>query len=259
MIVIQNVTQYYGAKAALRDVSLEVWPGELLAVMGPNGSGKSTLLQVAAGLLWPLEGCVEINGLKRRSSVVNELAIRRKTVYLPAEPWLPKASTGREFLIAVGRLYGHDDKRLLAHAEKLLTLFNMNDIGDTATAAYSTGQQKKIALCSAFITEAPVLILDEPFSGGLDPSGILALRKVLARLAERTDVTVLMATPVPELVEQLANRVAVMEDRQIKAVDTPEALRRKAGGDGSLQDALEHIVNPHTDEHVDEYVREWGR
>jgi ABC-2 type transport system ATP-binding protein len=257
MIRIENVTQYYGAFAALRDVSLEVQSGELLAVMGPNGSGKSTLLQVAAGLLWPLEGYVEINGLRRRSTAENELAIRQQVVYLPAEAWLPKKMTLTEFLIAVGRVYGHDDRHLVAHAERLIRVFNLTDQADQPIPKLSTGQHKKAALCSALITEAPVMILDEPFSGGLDPAGIAALRKLLTHLASREDVTILMATPVPELVEQIAHRVAVIEDRTVKLVDSPAGLRARCGEAANLQDALEQLLEPQAQQHVDDYLEAW--
>ncbi|MCB9866088.1 MAG: ABC transporter ATP-binding protein [Phycisphaerales bacterium] len=259
MIRLANVTQYYGARPILRDLSLDVQAGELLAVMGPNGTGKSTLLQVAAGLLWPLEGYVEVAGLRRRSTAANELAIRQQVVYLPADAWLPGRSVVKEFLVAVGRVYGVDDRRLLAHADQLLTVFNLTEQAYTEIARLSTGQKKKVALCSAFIVETPILILDEPFSGGLDPSGIIALRKVLTHMAQRDDITALIATPVPELVEQFAEKVAVMHDGAITAVDTPAAIKARFGGDVSLEEALERVLEPQTLQHVDEYLETWKR
>lgn len=258
-IRLANVTQYYGARPILRNLSLDVQPGEVLAVMGPNGTGKSTLLQVAAGLLWPLEGYVEIAGLRRRSTAANELAIRQQVVYLPADAWLPGRSVVKEFLIAVGRIYGHADKRLLDHADRLLTVFNLTEQAYTAIASLSTGQKKKVALCSAFIAETPILILDEPFSGGLDPSGILALRKVLTHMAERDDITALIATPVPELVEQFAEKVAVMHEGAIVAVDSPAGIRDRFGGGTSLEEALERVLQPQTLTHVDDYLETWKR
>ncbi len=91
MIQVTNVTHHYGVKPVLRDVSMHVNIGELVAIMGPNGMGKSTLVSVIAGILWPVKGYVEIDGLRRRSSEEAELAIRRKVVYLSADPWVPRA------------------------------------------------------------------------------------------------------------------------------------------------------------------------
>lgn len=119
MIEVINVTHHYGVRPVLRNVSLHVDKGEVVALMGPNGMGKTTLLGVIAGALWPIEGTVRIDGKVRRSSPENELAIRRQVVYLPAEPWLPSTRTGREWLLAVGRLYGIGEQRLMDHVPRL--------------------------------------------------------------------------------------------------------------------------------------------
>src|SRR6185503_10688674 len=103
MITVLDVTHHYGSRRVLRDVSLHVRRGELMALMGPNGMGKSTLLGLMAGALSPMLGTVEIDGVPRRRSPDEEHAIRRKVVYLPAETWAPNLS-GREWLFAVGRL-----------------------------------------------------------------------------------------------------------------------------------------------------------
>ena len=123
------------------------------------------------------------------------MRIRQRVVYLPAEPWLPRFSTGREYLLAVGGLYRIDTDRLFGHIDRLLQLFDLTPLADANIGSYSTGQHKKIMLSSALVSEAPIMLLDEPFSGGLDPSGILALKRVLQNLAQRSDVTIVLATP----------------------------------------------------------------
>jgi ABC-2 type transport system ATP-binding protein len=112
---------------------------------------------------------------------------------------------------------------------------------------------KKIVLCSALITEAPYLLLDEPFSGGLDPSGIMALKRVLQRLAERDDITIVLTTPVPELVEELADRIAIVRDGQLAAFDSVDGLRRQTGTDGPLADVLQRLLNPETLANIEHY------
>lgn len=253
MIEAVRVTQHYGVRPVLTDVSLRVPGGELACVMGANGVGKSTLLAVLAGVHSPQKGHVLVDGMRRRSTEEVESAIRKRVAYLPASAWLPTSRTGRDFLLAVGRLYGVEDERLFDHVERLARLFHLEEKIDSPIAGYSTGQQKKIALASALVTEAPCLILDEPFAGGLDPSGILALRKVLARLAARPDVTVVMATPVPELVEGLAHRVAVMDEGRLVAYDTPAGLRERTGCDGTLQEVLERLTDPGVLADIDQY------
>ncbi len=255
MIRVVDVIQHYGVRPVLRGVNLEVRDGELLALMGPNGMGKSTLLGVMAGALWPQEGYVEIAGMKRRSSEDNELAIRRKVAYLPADAWLPTGHTGREYLLAVGRLYDVPELRLMEHIDRLFELFDLTAKGESPIGSYSTGQSKKIALASAFVTEAPILLLDEPFSGGLDPAGIIALKSLLARLAQDQNVTVVIAVPVPEIVEELANRIAIIAEGKILACDTVAGLREWTGCTGPLANVLEKLLSPATREHIDHYFK----
>ncbi len=253
MIRVVNIVQHYGVRPVLRNISLEIGSGELAVVLGPNGSGKSTLLGVMAGALWPQQGQVEIDGLRRRSAIDEELAIRKRTVFLPDHAWLPANRTGREFLLAVGRLYDIPDGRLMGHVDRLLALFDLVREGDWPIRSYSNGQQKKIAICSALVTEARVFLLDEPFSGGLDPAGMLALKRVLKHVVQRDNATVVMTTPVPEIVEELADRVAILRDGQIVAFDTPDGLRRQAQSAGPLAEALERILHPETMDKVRKY------
>jgi ABC-type multidrug transport system ATPase subunit len=254
MINVVNVTHHYGVRPVLQQVNLHVRRGELVALMGPNGSGKSTLMALLAGALWPLKGQIEIDGLIRRSSPQAESEIRRLVVYLPAEPWLPLSLTGREWLLGVGRVWGIDIDRLIDHADRLLALFDLADKGDSPMSSYSTGQRKKISLAGALITEAPVMLLDEPFAGGLDPSGILALRRVLQHRAAGDHYTIVFATPVPELVEELADRVAIIEKGRIIAFETIAELRRRTGCSGKLDEVYEKLVNPQTTSNIQRYL-----
>ncbi len=252
MINVVNLTQHYGIRPVLRDLDLHINPGELVAVMGPNGMGKTTLLAAIGGILSPQKGYVEINGRRRRRTMDEEAAIRKEVAYLPADAWLPMMAV-RDFIVTVGRVYEVEDERLLDHTGRLLQLFDLEGVQDAPIGSCSTGQQKKVALCSALITDAPVMILDEPFSGGLDPSGILALKRVLQRLAERADVTAVIATPVPEIVEEIAQRIVILVDGRVAACDTPDGLRQQTGCTGSLQEVIEHILNPETLANIEHY------
>ena len=258
MIDVVGVTHHYGVRPVLRDVSLQVYAGEVLALMGPNGMGKSTLMGVMAGLLWPVEGHVSIGGRRRRVDEATELAIRQDVVHLAAEPWVPSLMTGRAWVLATGRAHAVPDRRLLPHAERLIDVFNLSEQAEGNVGRYSSGQKKKVALCAALVTDAPVLLLDEPFAGGLDPSGILTLKAILQRHAADRDRTVVMATPVPELVEEVADRVAVIADGRLAALATPDELRRQAGA-ATLAEAYERLVHPDTLAKLDRYFAAEGR
>lgn len=253
MIDVVELTQHYGIRPIIQRINLRIGTGELAAILGPNGMGKSTLMASIAGVLTPQQGYVEINGLRRKSSAEAELAIRRQVVYLPDKPWLPASRTGREFLLAVGRAYDIPHERLFDHLDRLLPLFDLEALSDTPIRSYSAGQQKKIALCSALVTEAKVLLLDEPFSGGLDPSGILALKSVLRRLTQEHGCTVLMTTPVPELTEELADRFIIMRGGSIVVEGTLDDLRGHANCAGSLAEVLERLIAPKTLDNLNRY------
>lgn len=256
MIELENIVQHYGVRPVLTGINLRIAKGQLVSLLGPNGMGKTTLLGVMAGVLSPQKGQVTINGLARRSSEENELAIRRQTAYLPDHPWLPQNRTGREFLIAIGQLYQVEPERLIDHVERLLRLFDLHDQGDWPIRSFSNGQQKKIALSAALVTEVPLMLLDEPFAGGLDPSGIMALKQVLLRLVRDRGTTVVISAPVPELVEELADRIAIIHRGQIVAFDTLGQLRKQAGCEGPLAEVYQRLVHPESLDSIEAYFGE---
>lgn len=252
MINVVDVSHHYGVRPVLSHINFRVPAGQLVAIMGPNGVGKSTLLGIITGLISPANGYVEIHGLRRRSSEEAELQIRRQLAFLPDHPWLPESMTTREWLMAVGQLYDVETDRLMDHINRLLDLFQLTDKGDAPIRTCSNGQKKKVAICGTLVTEAPVLVLDEPFTGGLDPSAILALGRVLKHMAETHEVTVLMASQIPELVEQLAHQILVLSDTHVAAFDTLDGLRAKTGC-GTLPEVFAELVHPKTLEQIENY------
>jgi len=255
MIELVNVTQHYGVRPVLKNINLRIESGETVVIVGPNGMGKTTLLGVMGGALQPQHGVVVIDGQVRRRSSEIELAIRRKAVFLPDQAWLPNLRSGREFLLSVGQIYDIDTDRLMEHVDRLIDLFDLARQADWAINSYSSGQKKKVALASALVTEAPLLLLDEPFSGGLDPSGLLALKRVLKRRAEDGG-TVVLTSPVPELVQEVADRIVILKHGEIAAFDTLDGLRTLTECDGSLADILEILMYPETTQKLRDYFKE---
>ena len=258
MIELEDVTQHYGVRPVLRGISLRIERGEVVVILGPNGMGKSTLLGVMAGVLTPQRGLVTIDGKRRRGSEEEELAIRKMTVFLPDQPWLPANRTGREFVLAVGRLYEVEEERLIDHTIHLLDLFDLADKADSPIRTYSAGQKKKIALCAALVVERSVLLLDEPFSGGLDPSGILTLKRLIQFNTRSKKATIVLTSPVPELIEEIATRVIVVRDGEILAFDTLDGLQRLTGHRGSLGAVLERLIFPETTKKLETYLQEFA-
>ena len=254
MIELENVWQHYGVQPVLRGVSLQIDTGELVAILGPNGMGKSTLMGVMAGIISPMKGSVMIDGMPRRGTAEEEIEIRKRIVYVPDHPWLPQARTGREFVLALARLYAVDEERLFNHADQLLALFDLDTHADWAIGSYSNGQKHKVALCGALLCETPILMLDEAFSGGLDPAGILALKRLLRHRVEKKNGTVVITSPVAELVEEVADRICVLQNGEVVAFDSPGNLKANSGCTGSLGEALQSIMKSETMDRLEAYL-----
>jgi ABC-type multidrug transport system ATPase subunit len=254
VIRAEHLRVFYGLKKILRDVSLQIAEGERVAIIGPNGVGKTTLLNVLGGLLTPQFGEVELFGLKRRGSIAEEREIRRQTLFLPADCWFPEERTAREYLHGIGEIYEIPLTRLADHVPRLLALFQMQGVADQAIKTYSAGQKKKMALCAALVAETPLLLLDEPFSGGLDPAGILALQKILQSFARTRSRTVVFTTPVPEIVAETADRILILNNGVIGGEYSLDDLRRNLRGGRSLASVLEELIFPEAADQIREYL-----
>jgi ABC-type multidrug transport system ATPase subunit len=254
MIRVVDVFHQYSGRPVLQGVSLEVREGEILALLGPNGMGKSTLLAVMAGVLDPIDGYTEINGLRRRVDVETELKIRRQCVYLPTEPWIPAGLTIREWLWSVGELWSVPKRRRLDHIGQLVRLLDLPDDGDRMVHRLSTGQRSKAAIAGTLVTEAPILLLDEPFGGGLDPAGMLALSRVLTFLAHERGRTVVIASPVPDVVEGIADRVAIVRDGVIGAIGRLDELH-SFSETSSTAAMYGRLVRPDVEEQIQAYLK----
>lgn len=253
MIEAENIFHQFGGKMVLNGVSLVVRAGEIVVVMGPNGMGKSTLLSAIGGALAPMEGVVRINGLTRRGDPDNEMAVRRGMMYLPDDPWAPPVRTARQWAFAVGRMFGGDERALVEHIDSLMGLFDMGSVGDAPISSYSAGQKKKAQLISALAPMTPVLVFDEPFSGGLDPTGLFAIKEILRRRAKNLNHTVLIATPTPELVEEVADRIIILRGGEVTAEGTLAELREQARVESGLAGIYERLSSTDIESRVADY------
>ncbi len=253
VIEVRGIFLHFGLKTVLHDISCEFHRGERVAIIGPNGMGKTTLLGAMAGVLSPQEGSIFVEGRKRRGSVVEELAIRRQVCFIPDSCWFPEDFTLREYLMGVGELYDVPFRQCEAHAARIVSLFSMHDVADSPLRSYSAGQLKKAALGAALISNAPILLLDEPFSGGLDPAGIQAFKKVLQSFGQEQSRTVVFTTPVPELVEESADRLLVLREGRIVGDYAIADLKSQVRAGSSFSDHLQELVFPESASNIRQY------
>lgn len=252
-IEARQMWQAHSVQWILQDISFQVNPGELAVLTGVNGVGKTTLLETIAGVKSPLRGEVSVNGYARRKTVEAEKAARRSSVYLPSDVYLPAEMTVQEYLEAASSLYCEEEAEAIDRIEALLDLFALTNSQRQQTASLSDGQKKKLVLISVLIADRDVLLLDEPLSGGLDPAGILAVKRLLRRRADRGQ-TILMTTPVTELVAEVADRLLVLRNSRLVHDLMRDEILASVDEGSTVVESLEELVFPDVHHRVDAFL-----
>lgn len=222
-IQVKNICKTYGNFIALDDVSLDVNPGELLALLGPSGSGKTTLLRIIAGLDFPASGKVYLDGKEAESGHIKE----RNVGFVFQHYALFKHMTVFEN-VAFGlkvrpRKYRPADDVIFKKVMELLSLVHMDAFHDRYPSQLSGGQRQRVALARALAVEPKVLLLDEPF-GALDAKVRKELRQWMRRLHDNIHITSIFVTHDQEEAMEVADRVVVMNQGRIEQVGTPEEV-----------------------------------
>ena len=190
---------------ALRDLDLQVKPGEVYGLLGPNGSGKSTTLKIVLGLVSPTRGQTEVFG--RNSRLVES---REAVGFLPENPYLCKFLTGTETLRFFGQLCGLSGASLKKRVDEMLELVGLTDARDRRLRGYSKGMLQRIGLAQALINEPRLVVLDEPTAGG-DPAGSRQIRDLIVDLRRR-GTTVLLSSHLLAQVQEVCDRVGILAD-----------------------------------------------
>ncbi len=211
MISVSDLTKSYGPIEALRGISFEVNPGEIVGVLGPNGAGKTTTIKILTGYLHPDSGSVQVDGL----NVLEEThAVQTRIGYLAENtPLYPNLSI-QAYLKLMADMRGIPEdahRRLLSDAIRATGLV---DYRARPIAQLSKGLRQRVALAQAILHKPRLLILDEP-TIGLDPTQIVEVRQLIQRLAGES--TILFSSHILSEVEALCDRVIIIINGQIKA------------------------------------------
>lgn len=226
IVQLRSLTHAYGERVAVSQVDLAVAPGSVFALLGPNGSGKTTLFKILATLLTPSSGTAEIAGL---DVVRGRDNVRRRIGVVFQSPSLDEKLTVAENLSHQGHLYGLKGASLGERRAEVLERFGLEDRAPDRAETLSGGLKRRVELAKALLHRPDVLILDEP-STGLDPAARLALMDHLTSLRDQDGVTTLLTTHLMDEADR-ADVVAILDQGELVACDSPSALKHSVGGE----------------------------
>jgi len=226
LIEAKGIKKYYKKVRAVDGIDLEIRQGEILGILGPNGAGKSTAISVISSLIRPDEGDVFFKG---ESILKNPAAIRQVMGIVPQEVALYPDLSAAENLKFFGKLYGLRGEKLKTRMQEVLDLLELNGRAKDAVKNYSGGMKRRVNIGAALLHHPEVLIMDEP-TVGIDPqsrSHILDTVKAL----NKKGMTIIYTSHYMEEVEQLCDRIYVMDHGKVIATGTKEDLKNLMGGD----------------------------
>ncbi|EEJ39925.1 MULTISPECIES: ABC transporter ATP-binding protein [Limosilactobacillus] len=229
---IKNLIGGYSRIPVLKGISFQVKPGELVGLIGLNGAGKSTTINHVIGLLRPFSGEITLNGINIQQDPVD---YKKQIAYVPETPILYDELTLREHIELTIKAYSLNTEEAWIRARKLLKTFRLDNKLDWFPANFSKGMKQKVMICCALMTNAKLLIVDEPFYG-LDP---LAVHDLLELIEERkkAGTAVLMSTHVLDTAQRYCDRFVLLANGKVRARGTLDELRQKADKpDESLDD-----------------------
>jgi ABC-2 type transport system ATP-binding protein len=234
-IETHGLTKRFGDVVAVEDLDLTIEEGEVFGFLGPNGAGKSTTINMLLDFIRPTEGSAQVFGIDAQRDPER---IRERIGVLPEGYGFDDYLTGREYLEWTIESRGADDD-----PQEILETVGIAGDADRKAAGYSKGMQQRLAFGMALVDDPDLLILDEP-STGLDPNGIQQMRSVVRDRAD-DGTTVFFSSHILSEVEAVCDRVGVMNEGRLTALDTIEGLRENAGGRGTI--TLECATPPETD------------
>jgi ABC-2 type transport system ATP-binding protein len=217
VIKTQGLTKVYGDKAVVNGVNMNVAKGDIYGFIGSNGAGKTTFIRMLMGLIEPTSGTFELLG---KSTGLCE--IRKKIGCIVESPAIMYNMTASDSLKSHMMLYGLKDSEKRAN---LLNLVGLGDTGKKKVKDFSLGMKQRLAIAQALANDPNILILDEP-TNGLDPQGIIEIRKLLQKLVKEFGITILISSHILSELQQFATRYGIIRDGQLIDEFTLEDLKK---------------------------------
>ncbi|TFH51047.1 MAG: ATP-binding cassette domain-containing protein, partial [Methanothrix sp.] len=238
---MQGLTKRFGDMTAVDHIDLEINKGELFGLLGANGAGKSTIIKILTTMLTPTEGEARVWG----HNVTRERnAVRSSIGVVFQDPAVDGMLTGRENLDFHGRMYGMDGPLRQKRIDEVLELVDLAGKADIKMEDYSGGMQRRLEIARGLMHYPYVLFLDEP-TLGLDAQTRRHIWEYIRNMNKENGVTIVLTTHYMEEADALCDRVAIIDNGKIVALDTPENLKDMIGSDSvilEIQSGAEALI-----------------
>lgn len=221
MIEVKNLTKRFGEITAIQDLTFSVKKGEVLGFLGPNGAGKTTTMRILTCFIPATSGTATISGF---DIFDQPKEVKKRIGYLPENPPLYNDLTVFEYLRFVAEIKGIERRRIRSALHMALERCSLVDVAHRLIGNLSRGYRQRVGLAQAIIHNPDLLILDEP-TVGLDPRQIIEMRNLVKELAG--EQTIILSTHILPEVTATCNRVIIINEGKIVAVDSPEGLSTK--------------------------------
>jgi len=237
IISIRNLYKNYGAKKVLKDISIDIFPGQVIGYIGPNGAGKSTTVKILCGLISDFSGQVTIKGFDVKQ---NPLAVKSIIGYVPELAELYDVLTPNEFLTMVGALYNLPPNVVDERGRGMLEAFGLAGNMDQRMDSFSKGMKQKVLITSGLLHNPDIIILDEPLAG-LDANSVIIVKELISKLAD-SGKTIFYSSHMMDIVEKVSDRIILINEGNVVADGTFEELKQKQG-DSSLEQIFAHLTS----------------
>lgn len=223
MIILDSVTKRFGSFVAVDNISLQVYPGEILGFLGVNGAGKTTTLRMITGVTLPTSGSITLGHYDMSKEPERAKLI---TGYIPDRPYLYPKLTATEFLSFIGSLYRVSQSVLTGRIDELLETYGLSDWKNELIEQFSHGMKQRLATAAALIAKPQILIIDEPMVG-LDPHGAQHFKESLRQFAKE-GMTILLSTHSLNVAEELSSKIAIIDSGHLLTMGTLQELKEQA-------------------------------
>ena len=236
IITVRHLSKKYGDKVVLKDINLDIYPGQIIGYIGPNGAGKSTTVKILTGIIQDYSGEVMVMGKSLRENIME---VKSKVGYIPELADIYDLLTPAEYLAFIGKLYHLADDVVEERSRRMLTSFGLMENINQRMDSFSKGMKQKVLITSGLLHNPSIVILDEPLSG-LDANAVILVKELLQALKQEGK-TIFYCSHMMDVVEKVSDRIVLIDQGAIIADGTITELR--AGGNDSLEQIFSRLTS----------------